>query len=350
MTVGDKNSNKSIKHVFVVHSNITEIVMFLTIKKLGLRREDILVFTTRGYMLNTDYAQLEYGSEKIEGGVRRTFFPVVKRVREITRSIKTPFYIYLPQSYMIEYALLIAQRRCLGYYYIEEGLAAYLQSKFVVQTGGKSYLFWVYRLLSPWVRYFDFRGLIHKACHFNITHPRYRGSFALGEKAFYFDPKREYLPIAEVANFPMKTQKEENFDCVVVFDACVIYRLISMSDGQKLLKEVIFPFLQQKGYKSIAYKLHPEHYANKEIGKEESDLIRSAFSEYIPLAKELDRNFSLETYYAHHPESDIVVFYSSVGYYASLFGASVYSLHKRLYEINKEVRLPEFLDEVYTDI
>lgn len=334
------------KHVFIIHSNITEILMEMIIQHQNLNAKDIIIFYHRNYS-----PQCQYKTARLPKCKNQSILRIFLWLIGINHIIKSNYTVYLPQSSVLEFGLFIINKKCKGYHYTEEGLASYMEKKLSLNSYST-------RIFSRYVItnniYFfhplffdhrDFQDLIIKCNFFYFQHRKYQGSFALSEKSFKIDEKR--ILLNPLSHHYAKVGSNKKYDCIITFDAAVIYNIINLEDSFKILKDDIYPFIQKKGYSSVAYKLHPEHFSTPPIAKKEAELIRRLMRDKN--IEELDKNFPLENYFISHIETDVIIYYSSAGYYASLFGCKVYSVYSKLCQLSS-FRLPNFVEEKYTDL
>jgi|AntRauTorckE5430_2_1112549.scaffolds.fasta_scaffold09154_2 hypothetical protein len=117
------------KHVFSVHSPITFLVAYATIKHLGLKREDVLILSSTYKVLIDDYKVIPSFSETRNN----TLFQKLKYFN-VPKSHDQYLDLYLNGQGFIAYIdlmsyaqkVLVTHQQCKAFHFIEEGNSAYM--------------------------------------------------------------------------------------------------------------------------------------------------------------------------------------------------------------------------------
>lgn len=330
------------KHLFLVHSHITWLVTKLIIDYKRLEQDDVIIILEREYsIVSCDYEtmvfplfDLEDKSSKhlLTRSQKHLSVRIKKWQTEFDNHIKSEFFIYLPHTYNHYFQMAVSTKLCLGFFYIEEGLAGYDIRNF------KSEEVKLFTLLSLWCKWKNL-GLVKlylSGNYFNLAHRKYRGAYSLDEGSFMAAKNRIKLDIYKLReSYTQPTLIDA--ECIIIFDALSIYGRIKSERILKITSEIIIPFVKAN-YDKVMLKLHPEHYLEK--GMAEAESIKRIFTECDVNFELMDRDFILETYLLYH-KIPIICFVSSIGIYADMLQSKVYSVYNHLASPNsKWVILP----------
>jgi len=124
---------------------------------------------------------------------------------------------------------------------------------------------------------------------------------------------------------------------VLVFDSLSVYRRIGLDSLLNALRRLL-ERLSAEGVAHLHYKLHPAQVGSDEQQQIEATLAASG----IPVQR-LDDRLSLEGLALARPQTRFYVNLSSVGLYAALFGAPVFSYAQWVVEL--EPGFQRYLDQ-----
>ncbi len=323
------------KHLFIVHSNITYLVSLRVIEALGLAEEEVVFGIHRNYEVPDTRFKNKFALPP-NFLVTRNFIKNRQNINKwysyIDNHVNSDYVAYVPHTFNLGLALLVTNNRCKYFNYIEEGLASYNPKCFK-------------RINITWLRLwintciYTSRALVYflfEHRFFSLTARKLNKCYAVSELAFTESDDRELL------EFMPKVKREEGtYKCIVVFDALSIFGKIDSEVLLDLLQTVIIPHIKNTEAQNVAYKLHPEHYIT-EHGEKECIKIRDIMRDNFEYVVELDRMFNLEAYFSQYNVT-VYTYVSSLGYYASLVGCASYRVAKRLVQINSNIKV---LDEI----
>lgn len=261
------------KHIFYIHSNITSVCSYETIKKLQDSGEEVIIILTRStkwpYDNNNlciiDFSLLLsfYFSKlpKIRSIKDVVMSKILKkRIVEIIKKITNndEYLMYIPQYHIGIVSFFCDYKQCKAYYYIEEGVGAYLPKEEVKL------------LYSPTFRVFSilFGVPYHYLFHIN---KKFKGVIAINDQAFPW-----YKGHKIINNVCTKLSGDDDYSMrknIIILPPLTI-------DNEEL-KELILFIYNHLSYNSnipIAVKFHPKSSTRE----------KEAFSEIQELVKELN--------------------------------------------------------------
>lgn len=185
------------KSVFWIHSHITFIITSEIIKRKKL--DDIVLIVARNYHLpyELDCKRIRIyispfcrHAERNNNLVDR-YNPFqtrinVKKCCKFYENIlgNQNFQLFIPTSFEHAIALLISMNNCKSYYYIEEGMAAYICNQF---TGQRNYL---YRIASKYIYNVPPMGFYY------ITSEKFCGTIGFSSQSFSWSPNNEIINLS----------------------------------------------------------------------------------------------------------------------------------------------------------
>lgn len=322
-----------IKHVFVVHSHITWLVTQLVILNKKLSRDEIVIVTGRNYKIDKlGYIQIKYPSFNnispykyigLNLNNKDHILEVKRWNNKIAKLIKGDFLAYVPHLWHVTAKLLVSHKNCIGYFYIEEGMASYDDRLAKIKKINTK------EFLSSWFKFRNknFTTLFLTTNFFNFHHGKYKGAFCFSDDCFKNSKSKTIFDIASLASI-YTPPKPLNCDCIVVFDTISISKFITTEESLSIVENVIFPSLKQKRFNTVAIKLHPDHYTAR--GLNEADAILKLFVSNNDITTVvLPETFILETYLIHY-KIPIYCYVSSLSIYSSLLNGKVFTLINRL--------------------
>lgn len=244
-----KSTKDSIKHIFIVHSNIT-LLAFLAVKNTcNLSARDIIVVRFRGYNhpLIECYESYYFNKIEIKFSFLTWFFKLqklIKKVDDFIGSLGISYYnLYLPHSNSFTYQAFSSHRNCLSFSYIEEGTLAYTSKK---RTKDLNYFF--YKLITS--------SRLYGVSYPDFILPNYKELFAFSKDAFKFDNKKKVvlnLRELKVSNYNFQIKDKS---VVAVLDSTDISMLPSFDTILCNIKDI----LKRNNLYNVAFKFHPQHY------------------------------------------------------------------------------------------
>ena len=312
------------KHVFSVTSNLTFSLVRRIVKVNALSASDCVLLLLRGYKIPVEmertYAHrvettynVDVDNGRVFAGAR--FWRTQKNIGEFDRLVDAEvggedFVFYTSVCANDICSLMVTKPNCKGFYMIEDGLSSYRDFNPQTFTGIR---YWVYRLLLKplWPRIFEVKN------HFiEDGHPKYLGCIASSDRGFPLH--RDKL---QVVGNPF-----EPIDLDFVPDAVLsidpLYESLTESQVDVLYGRLA-DFMKPKGYRQVAYKLHPRF--NVASNRRHKEFFLGELNMYFPGAKEIAPSVVLENMLSSC-HADFYSNDSSVAIYASLSGTKCYSL------------------------
>lgn len=323
------------KHVFIIHSNITYLISCQVIKDKKIDDKDVVFLLHRNYKLPQTciFKKLLLHNEFV---FTKNFILNYLNLKlwksKLNKSINGYFHAYLPHTFIPKFAMIVDSNKCLRYSYIEEGLAAYNEKNMV----RINYSCW--QNFKNNLRYASQRlvNLLKNHKHFTFNDDKYSASFVVNDQALLGAPNRVKISL----NFDNNDIRQD-FDCVIVFDAISIFGIINKVKTFELLTDKIIPHIKNSKYKRVAFKLHPEHYYS-EVGVMEAVVLREILKSHLEDVLELDRNFILEQY-LYSSRAVVYTYVSSLGFYAAIWGNSAYGLYNEISKLNNAFNIPNHI-------
>jgi len=301
-------------HLFLVHSHITDIVARGVVRQRGLDPEHVGFLATRGFSsaTGTDIRIVPFDFElvprkrKQRPTIRqgwRTLATIDARLRLLTGG--SAFHFYTPQT--MEPIAQVVRRSpgCRGFSFIEEGLHSYCTRAEIALTHPP-------RTPKLWER-LAYRNRTRKAQFFDPGH-----CHAYGVSDAVFPDLDNRVVLVDVLR-PTPPGRVAGIDHVLVFDSLSVYRRVALESLLAALSR-LFERLRSERVAMLHYKLHPAQVDSPEQAAVEAALRDSG----IPVRR-LDDELSLEGLALARPAATFYVNLSSVGLYAALFGARVWS-------------------------
>jgi hypothetical protein len=294
---------------FYVTSFITEKISEKIIEEEGIK--DFVVISNeryKPYRENFIYESEIYEIKKpLKSNLIRNWKNIIDGKNKISKLSKKEFSLYIPNSNIETIQILLSQRNCKEFSFIEEGLTSYCKPESIKKSKDGAI-----RKLKNKVSYM---GNIVEG---KVFREGYSRAYCLSEYAF---PGWERKKIINTKISPSKDRKcldEES--CILVID--------SMRTLGSIRKEVYISTLSrvvgilEGRYEKIYFKLHPDNYLNENDG-----VFRSIVEMCSACTREIDQERSIERL-AVGSSADVIVNLSSAGLYCLLFSDSkVYTFY-----------------------
>jgi hypothetical protein len=318
------------KHVFFVHSHITNLVSRAIVRHRGIQAQEVLFVRSRGYEPpSRDYAQVDFPVMDERLVPTRHLGRWLHERRSLARFVDQvgteDFVWYLPHTAFLFFKTFISHPRCLGFNLIEEGMGSYhppgvLDGLRQAQARARP-VNWRARFVR-WV------GLEPRLV---FADPRYMAAYGCTEDAFPGFPRKVRVSIDE----PAARAPVEAIETVVVFDAVLEQALAGPEAFFQCVDELVQLLAgQQRG--RVFFKLHPQQYVDtRHVGHLRQSLAGNVHGLHFI---ELPADFCLEQL-AQSGRTDFFVFTSSVGIYAAQAGCRVFSMARRVAELDARYRL-----------
>lgn len=288
-----------VKHIFYIHSHITYAVSLGVLDHLNIEKKDVaFIYPKRYYSEKLEEynnisipAEFESYCENYKNPIH-TINQIKKLYIWLEQNKIYKFHIYIPQKQIPTVKLLISQKYCEGYSFIEEGLAAYNRELFRPQS--HDFKSKIKSILYPWNR-------IGNGYLFD---DRYSRIYCTKETAFW--------------DLPRKTVISPRFDCLPRADIDIpenshIFALSPLAPLNKYLASAyvatLIEELNKVNNQRIFYKLHPDQYRN-----EEETLFEEIFSKFNSV--KLSESFCIEALCNSDKEINLHLFASSIAIYA----------------------------------
>ena len=326
------------KHIFFVHSAVTYWVANEIIEKKQLQATQFLFLTYRGFQV----PQYSFESHVFPYALLPEPFPFKlnflkswAKVRQFDQFINgltqhVDYHAYLPHTASRSMKLLITHPRCVGFSFIEEGMASYLREEQINQAPYHGSVHPLDRLLN--------RNRIPDRLFFSKN---YDAVYGLYEEAFPAFRNRIILkqegkpPPGFIEKYAKKQQVEKyNNAHILVLDAVSVYGLVKRGVHLYAFFKVLRQ-LEKAGVKKVYVKYHPS-----QIGTEEHAMFRKTaelFSKSF-LLEEVGPEVFLEVVAYSSIKVKFYINWSSVGLYAAKAGHEIYSWAPYIMELDDSFR------------
>lgn len=299
------------KHIFVVHSSIANIVQYDIIKSLVSQNEDVLILRDRGHKFIADFdvESIDISSYKVRSLKNINYFAYKLKVKRLVKKLThNPFILYTPHSFDEIFMGMIKSKNCFGYYYVEEGDLSYFEiNRFDSANDGKNVKNNIIKLLGATRRFYYINN-------------KFKGTIAISERAFPWNTSNKII-----------TQVNEffNLKCfdTPVFPGIIVWGYLE-EDSASLYKlvDVVYDYLTEHHIQSVAMKFHPQSYIFK---RNMIDKIIDYVSKKGVNTELLDRNFMIEQNIFKTSTSLFSMGYSSsLVIYSLLFGGKAFKVSK----------------------
>lgn len=314
------------RHVFLLHSHITWLVACGVIRQHALAPADVLFVCTRGYVPpEATYPTTVFPDRRWVITWRldrwwRLHQDLARFVADVASGGE--FLWYLPHTGFPFFHAFIAHPRCRGFSLIEEGMAAYNTPEAAeaalrrVASRRPGWRGWVAR---AWV-------WLHPPV---FADPRYLHAYGCTHDSFPGYARRAQVQIE--GRVPAGA---EEVRAVVVFDSVLEAQVVSEPPFFQVLDDLLAR-LSAEGYHHVHFKLHPQQYIDSRYRPR---LLQALHDNRHRLRfTELPPDYCLELL-AQAGQTDFYVFLSSIAIYASASGCKVYSMARRLAQLDSGYR------------
>ncbi|MDM1362586.1 polysialyltransferase family glycosyltransferase [Myroides marinus] len=182
------------------------------------------------------------------------------------------FIAYVPQVSSLFFQLIITNKHCKGYHFIEEGIANYRGNLYLKSTKKSSSIIrFIYDLVNKCSK----RFMLYPACLGSYPKVEYNPKYYLfKKKSFLSNDKIECIEF-----LPNKINDEIfNFDVAIVFSASVESSILALVDFKVIMCKYI-EYCKLNGLAKIGLKFHPmqsevmKDFICKEFSKENYSII-----------------------------------------------------------------------------
>ena len=336
------------KHIFAVISPLTFCITNKIIQLDGIKPEDCILFLLRDYHIPEEYESFyvnqihsSYGGGVYEGryfaGIN--IFKTKKNVKKFDALVEKhtqgdEFYWYTSSCTDDISNLMISNKKCVGYYIIEDGSGSYRNYNPQLFSGFKYYIykFFLQKLFPRF--YIAKNHFIETDCN------KYKNCIATSQLCFPLHQENLRVignPFDDV-NIGFRPDAILSVDPLFIFlsetEIDDVYRNLSR-------------FIKTKNYETIAYKFHPIFEANTYKNNKcfSKDLLNKYFGQNII---QLPQNIILEGVIKNY-KCDFYTTNSSTAIYAYTSGSKCYTYIPLLRKYtNKIDNIP--LKEIFTEI
>lgn len=330
------------RHVFLVHSHVTDFVARGVAEFEDLEPERVLRLAAR-----------TFGPRLPESGVAASSRVAVLDPVRLGRGLNVPerrsrlrlldrrveavvgggrYHAYVPQTRLRWIQALLSHPRCAGFSLIEEGLASYRTRDELAA------------MYPP-----EVLGLLGRLCYGRrvgrgeFFAPGHAKAYGLTERSFPDLPRRVVLP--RPPWHPGSGVLDATVETVLVFDGLSRFGTLRLESVLHAVERTL-DTLAARGVDRLHYKLHPAQLGSDEVGRIEALFARRR----TPAAERLPDGLALEELAARKPDVCFLVNVSSVGLYAALLGCPVESYAPFVVEAEPEfAEHVERLPRVYRD-
>lgn len=308
------------KHLFVVLSNITQLVVEAYLNEHPDFMQDAIILYPKRFKPTTNYKShyFPYIDELFQYNLPgRNFIKKQQQFGEIHNFVSdiiknNAFVFYVPHFYINTLRTVSLMKQCVDFKYIEEGTLSYMQEKNILVAMPNKKLDFLQSKgmgFSVWSAYPDFN----------------KEGICINEKCFPFLNNKTIIKKESIEKSLIHWKQENNqtFDnsAILVVDSCVENRMCKLDEYILALTGSI-AFLKKKGIQKIYFKFHPDQHLFPLIEFYRAFLTTENFDVYL---EELPPNTSLEFVFMTSKNLTVVHTISSLGFYAKLNGQSVFS-------------------------
>lgn len=300
------------KHVFFVHSYITDLVARRVVEVEHLSPQDVVFLNARNFTsLNLPYRRADVSLlAKVKGSLPRRILVGWREVKARDRQLLrltggAAFHLYTPQTMERYIQVIRSHAGCAGFSYLEEGLNSYCTRAEIERTHPPT---------EPRFREkLGFRFRVRESRFFEDGYTR-----VYGVSSEVFPDLSNRVVLTDVFS---KTRDEQfaEIENILALDALTVHRRIRL---KSLLAAItrLAAFLHSERITTIHYKLHPAQDAGTE-----GVAIQAALREGGVRAVQLPDHVCLEELANARPGIRYFVNLSSVGLYAAIMGCRVFS-------------------------
>lgn len=318
-------TQQRIKHIFYIHSNITQLVAEAYILKYNLNEDSHIIYPKRykpKTNLNADYFPYfdELYTYNIPGN---NFLRKKKQCKEILGFISrinngSKFIFYIPHLNINTLRVVISHPECIDFMYLEEGILSYSILDDI-------------NFFMPSKKFTFFQSLGFGFSMQTAFPDLNRTGICLNSNAFPFLRNKIILErnIIELLLQSKEQYKNINFDnqAILVFDSSVENKMVTI---QEYLCSIIdsICFIQNRGIKKLYYKFHPDQLLFDFYKYFKYYLESGVFSIEV---EEIPQETSLELVFMSAKNITVLHTMSSLGYYANVFGHFTFSNAESLF-------------------
>ena len=311
------------KHVFCISSNLAFSICDHLIHLDNLPISDCIFFTTRNYHLpdkGNIYHVIEttLNSSKNEGRLFAgwKFWNTNKNIKHIDQIIhditQGEDYIFYTQVCWNDLcSVFVTNKRCKGYYILEDGSGSYRNEEQFTFHGWKAIIYKV--ILKPiFPRVFALKGKM-----IEVNHPKFKGCIATNNMCFPLH--QDKLRVIGLPFHPKPLDKQP--DAIISLDPYYLW----LTDEQ--VEQVFIQlgaYIKRRHYSNIVFKPHP--YLLTAENKERYVFYKNCLYNHInPNLTELGAKISLEDTLMAHRDCDFYTAVSSVAIYAKAMNVKCYT-------------------------
>lgn len=309
------------RHLFNVHSPITYFMALEVIRLEKIPVEAVTLLISRNFFPPDDtYPAIKlpfshYPTDSF--AVQIAFWKSWKKLKKFDQWLSKatqhqPFILYAAHAYSSIFHLMVTHTKCLGYYYIEEGLVAYRPpAEWDIQKP--------FNPLRSILYFLNFgRRNRPNRSFFTTQLGCYLGAYGVSKHSF------PTLPSLQVVGLPFPIiSSDEKYQCVIVHDNIYDHYGLTPTTYLRWI-EVIVADALKRGFTRIHQKFHPAQ------GQGSLQAIQEFMQQKLAGKASLytlGASDSIEQI-ALNQRPVIYVCISSVGLYAHLAGSEVVSIYK----------------------
>lgn len=336
------------KHIFAVISPLTFCIAHKIVQLDGINPDDCVLFSLRDYHIPKEYESIyshrihsTYGGGVYEGRyfAGLNIFQTKRNVKKFDALIEShtqgdEYYWYTSSCTDDISNLMISNKKCVGYYVIEDGSGSYRNFNPQLFSGIKYYIYrFLLRPLFP-------RFYIAKNHFIETDCAKYKNCIATSQLCFPL--QQENL---RVIGNPFD-KVDLGFVPEAVLSVDPLFYFIS-EDAIEDVYRNLAQFIKTKNYKTIAYKFHPIFNASK--NKHIKDFFGNLINQYFgPNMIQLPHDIILEGVIINY-KCDFYTTNSSTAIYSYTSGAKCYTYIPLLKKYTSNFdNIP--LKEIFTEI
>lgn len=322
------------KHIFFIHSSITYYVSISVVKYCNLSIEDVIFLLDKNY--KNAYSNLGVTTVDITNWERfpypislSSILMADKYIRRIDYNINKVcfnenYILYIHTTSTLFNQVLITNPLCVGYHFIEEGIANYRENLYYEPAVLRS------KVVSLICKFYN---MIHPRLSLNYPFLKYYEKKKFNPQYYYLE-NCYHVQEARSNVVLLPFYKESDFgkfdlsdSLVFIMSPLIEFGLCSIGSLEKVL---VGYFSRFKMFEKIYVKYHPI----------QEDKVKQMFvsicNKYSLNLIEIDKNIPMEQVLICSKNSNWVGFESSLLFYASIMNNAIhtYSLSNRLAEVD----------------
>lgn len=334
-----QQKTKPTKHLFFIHSSICLIISEHIIASNKISEDDVILILSRGFQYPNNKTIKTISTEEILKYRIRLRWNIIRSAIECKKldnkinalTGKSAFYTYTPQTAIPFVELLITHKKCIGFYYIEEGHSSYEPSSTINQICP------IPKRLSDLIKKLGWLNRIKNHDFFELENCI--NSFCTDKNAFPDTDKKIIFNKIFTNKKQITTSKiPAKHKLYCAFDAISVHNNAFKTPHILAFIIAVRHYITKNNASELIIKYHPDQIISEEFLFFEKT-IKNELSNITTL-RFLPKDFNLELELSKEVYADILVLSSSIGMYGQRMGHDVYTF----FPVFKKL-VPEYLHE-----